>query len=141
MVAETAPPHGLTGSRRPAASFARPSGCRCVSSHPVQPGYTGAASGSHSHFGGPLVAVLTAASLHSKHVPFIMAQTQKRQASTLTLVRQRRQAEALILRALPANSPANSPASLVAGLAAPLADRLAAPGASATVSLGLPLSI
>jgi excisionase family DNA binding protein len=70
-----------------------------------------------------------------------MAQTKKRQASALTLAQQRREAEGLILRALPANSPANSPASLDAGLAAPLAGRLAAPGKSAPASLGPPLSI
>jgi hypothetical protein len=68
-----------------------------------------------------------------------MAQTKERQASALTLARQRRKAESFISRALSAISPANSPASLDRALAGPLADRLAAP--SSESRLGRPLNI
>jgi hypothetical protein len=68
-----------------------------------------------------------------------MAQTQKRQASTLTLASERRKAEGLISRALAARAPANSPASLAHTLAAPLADRLAVP--SSDSRLGPPLNM
>jgi hypothetical protein len=71
-----------------------------------------------------------------------MAQTKERQESALTLAAQRRDAEALILRALSRNASANSTASLHGGWAAPLAEGLAAPpkGSSAAM-LGQPLSI
>ena len=68
-----------------------------------------------------------------------MAQTKKRQASTLTLASQRRKAESLISQALAARTPANTPASLAHTLAAPLADGLAA--SSSESRLGPPLDI
>ena len=68
-----------------------------------------------------------------------MAQTKERQASTLTLARQRQEAESLISLALAARSPANSPASLVHTLATQLADGLAAP--SSENRLGRPLNM
>jgi hypothetical protein len=54
-------------------------------------------------------------------------------------IRQRREAEGFISRALSAKSPANSPATLAPALASPLADGLAAP--SSENRLGPPLKI
>lgn len=71
-----------------------------------------------------------------------MAKTKERQASTLTLAAQRREAESLILRALGYSPTANAQASLAPGLAAPLAEGLVAPPKGAGASaLGRPLTI
>src|SRR5207302_6471700 len=64
-----------------------------------------------------------------------MAKTQKRQAYTLTLATQKREAQALISRALAAKASGNPTGRLPVGLPAPLLDRLPAP------ALGLPLDI
>jgi hypothetical protein len=68
-----------------------------------------------------------------------MAKTKERQASTLTLAKQRRETESFILRALSVKSPANSPTSLAPSLASQLADELAAPPLESR--LGPPLKI
>lgn len=68
-----------------------------------------------------------------------MAQTKERQASPLTLARQRGKAERLISRALSAKSSANFPASLERPLAPPSADGLAAPPSESR--LGRPMNL
>ncbi len=68
-----------------------------------------------------------------------MAHTKERQASSLTLALQRREADRFISRALSVKSPANCPASLDQALDAALADGLAAP--SSESRLGRPLNI
>ena len=88
-----------------------------------------------------MVALLATASLYSKHVPVIMAKTEKRQrgAFPLTLAGSRRSVEELISRGLRPTPRADAWASEAQGLAPSLAHGLAQP--AEREPLGNPLSI
>ena len=84
----------------------------------------GSTVGHHRYPGAAVVDLAAASSLHSKHVPFIMAKTKKRQASALTLRRKSPGAETRDLTGLCASASANPSASLAPGLAERLAEGL-----------------